>query len=121
MLVILYDTLAQQNTIQIIGLCMYSVALTIYGILQVSAFQEANHALVVQEAENPGIEVVLRTFIILIAFLGGFSSFMLCFVAWKIYTEFSWVIFRNLDASIRMQRLYLAYQVASSDSLLFSS
>ena len=34
MLIILYDTLAQQNTIQIIGLCMYSVTLMIYGIFQ---------------------------------------------------------------------------------------
>lgn len=111
MLVILHDTLAQKNTIQIIGLCIYSVTLTIYATLQVFSFEEAVETLQYEEALSSTVGVPMEILIILIASLSGFSTILLFFIAWKIYGEFSWVIFQNLNASVQLQRLYVTHQV----------
>lgn len=111
MLVILHDTLAQKNTIQIIGLCIYSVTLTIYAALQVFAVQMASENSEEIEALDSTVAAPIEILIILIASLGGFSTILLFFIAWKIYGEFSWVIFQNLNASVQLQRLFVAHQV----------
>jgi hypothetical protein len=41
----------------------------------------------------------------------GVGSVLMTFVAWKLYDEFAWTIYKHISADLRMKRRYLTYQV----------
>ncbi|EED16828.1 conserved hypothetical protein [Talaromyces stipitatus ATCC 10500] len=99
-LILVYDALRLKNTIQIIGLCFCNIGLLIYGGLQIEqATQEEN-----LWRQTKGIMIAIPCII-------AFSSTFLIFVAWKLYDEFAWTIYKHISADLRMKRRYLTYQI----------
>lgn len=43
--------------------------------------------------------------------IAAFTVFM-GFVAWKLYDEFAWTIYKHISADLRMKRRFLAFQVS---------
>ena len=100
-LVLVWDALRLKNTIQIIGICMYNVGLMIYAAVQIEQIQQA----------SPNIWPTVRPFLIAMPCIFAFFTILLSLVAWRLYDEFAWTIYKHISADLRMKRRYLTFQV----------
>lgn len=112
-LVLAYDALRLGNTIQIIGICLYNLGMLVYSSVQMQQVNEAVHSLLA----TGDIELLtwqnLKPFLIAAPCVIALGTICLGFVAWKLYNEFAWTIYKHISADLRMKRRYLTYQVSS--------
>lgn len=100
-----------KNTIQIIGLCLCNVGLLIYGAVQVKQIRTAVNVLSENSAIPKTVWAQSEPFLIIIPCIVGLGTVLITFVAWKLYDEFAWTIYKHISADLRMKRRYLTYQV----------
>jgi len=109
-LVLVWDALRVKNTIQVIGLCIYNFGLLIYAGVQWDQMNTATDHLA-GTLSNEDIWNDLTPFLIAIACVLGLGSCLMSFVAWKLYDEFAWSIYKHISADLRMKRRYLTFQI----------
>lgn len=112
-LVLVYDALRLKNTIQVIGVCVCNVGLLIYGAVQTEQIEEAIDILAEKGNIEFGVWKEIKPFLIAIPCIIGFGTVVMSFIAWKLYDEFAWTIYKHISADLRMKRRYLTYQVCS--------
>jgi len=117
---LLYDTLAQRNTIQLIGLCIFAACLFIYAVIQI---QEVEKVILVLSGGGPGngdhaslipasnVYFFMRPLSIACAVVTGLYTTVIAFVSFKLYSEFQWTIYRLLNADLKMQQRYFTFKV----------
>jgi len=110
-LVLVWDALRLKNTIQVIGLCGYNVALLIYGSVQMQQIHDA----VLQLNKEGDIKLKIwgqaKPFLIAIPCVLALGTCCLSVVAWKLYDEFAWTIYKHISADLRMKTRYLTFQI----------
>lgn len=110
-LILVWDALRMKNTIQIIGLVGLNVGLLIYGAVQVDQIHDAVRELKAKgEIDSVNFEKTNPLLITIPCLLAVFSI-ALGFVAYKLYNEFAWTIYKHISADLRMKRRYLTYQI----------
>ncbi|GAB7335847.1 hypothetical protein MBLNU13_g08114t2 [Cladosporium sp. NU13] len=115
-LVLVYDALRAKNTIQVIGLCLYNVGMVIYSGVQIAQVKEAIDGLIKPpEGGGPQIEEdiweKLHWFLLACPCVIALGTILLSGVAWKLYHEFAWTIYKNISADLRLKRRYLTFQI----------
>ena len=110
----MYDALRLKNTIQVIGLCVYNVGLLIYAAVQMDQIQEAVKKFLPNNEINPNVWNMTRPFLVAIPCVIAVGTVFMSIVAWKLYDEFAWTIYKHISADLRMKRRYLTYQVRSA-------
>ncbi|EEH18998.2 hypothetical protein PABG_01317 [Paracoccidioides brasiliensis Pb03] len=110
-LILTYDALRLKNTIQVIGICLCNVGLLIYGAVQTDQIREAILALNRGHNIDKKIWPDVKPFLVAIPIIIGIGSVLMMFVAWKLYDEFAWTIYKHISADLRMKRRYLTYQI----------
>lgn len=110
-LVLVWDALRLKNTIQVIGLCIYNVGMLIYSAVEMHQVDQAIQQLVSKNEIEPQTWTQLRPFLIAGPCLIAFGTICLSFIAWKLYREFAWSIYKHISADLRLKRRYLTYQV----------
>ena len=112
-LFLVYDALRAKNTIQVIGLVLLNVGLLIYGGVQFDTVSDGVAQLQRQGEISQGSEVwrSVRPFMIAIPCILAFFTCLMAFIAWKLYDEFAWTIYKHISADLRMKRRYLTYQI----------
>lgn len=111
-LVLVYDALRLKNTIQVIGLCICNIGLLIYGAVQVQQIKEAvTSVLIVNNAISPEVWPETEPFLIIIPCVVAMGTLLMLIIAWKLYDEFAWSIYKHISADLQMKRRYLTYQV----------
>lgn len=60
---------------------------------------------------DPQIADETRPLLIAIPCILALGTLSLAFVAWKLYDEFAWTIYKHISADLRLKRRYLAYQI----------
>lgn len=110
-----YDALRLKNTIQVIGICIFNLALLIYAAIQMDQIKDANVAL----SDQPDGKILrmhdiwpnIRPFLITIPCVIALSTILMGVVCWKLYDEFAWRIYKHISADLRMKKRYLTFQV----------
>lgn len=110
-LILVYDALRMKNTIQVIGLCACNLGLLIYGAVQVRQIKDAVSVLADNQMISPIVWAQSQPFLIIIPCIVALGSILMIFVAWKLYDEFAWTIYKHISADLRMKRRYLTYQI----------
>jgi len=106
-----YDALRLKNTIQIIGLCIYNIGLLIYAAVQMDQIKQAVLTLASTNTIDPVIWSETQPFLLAIPCVIALGTVLLSVVAWKLYDEFAWTIYKHISADLRMKRRYLTFQV----------
>ncbi|KAJ5245965.1 hypothetical protein N7468_000948 [Penicillium chermesinum] len=110
-LVLVWDALRLKNTIQVIGLCLCNVGLLIYGAVQVQQIRTSINTLAVMSKIDLVVWSESEPFLIIIPCIVALGTLLMSFVAWKLYDEFAWTIYKHISADLRMKRRYLTYQI----------
>lgn len=118
-LVLVYDALRMKNTIQVIGIVLYNAGILLYAGIQYDQLNDAIHSLMDQSFIVLDVDMweKLRPMLIALPILMGFFTVVFAFVAWKLYEEFAWTIYKHISADLRMKRRYLTYQVCTCSQL----
>jgi hypothetical protein len=112
-LILVWDALRLKNTIQIIGLCLYNLGLLIYAVVQIDQINKATDGLE-GYLYNGEIWTLLKPSLIIIPLVLGLGTIAMSLVAWRLYGEFAWTIYKHISADVRMKRRYLTFQVRAS-------
>lgn len=112
-LVLVYDSLRLKNTIQVIGLCIYNIGMLIYASIQYDQINKAIEALSFKGWIRPGIPIWpdIRPYLVAVPCIIGFFTAVMSVIAWKLYDEFAWTIYKHISADLRMKRRFLTFQV----------
>lgn len=90
---------------------MYNVGLLIYGTVQIEQIQEAVTTLHGKNEISLDIWNETRPYLIAIPCIIALGTVLLSGIAWKLYDEFAWTIYKHISADLRMKRRYLTYQI----------
>jgi len=97
------DAIYNQNTIQIIALTLFEFGILIYSVIQVFQSEQILKTIPKQITILP-YEI---TIIVLISILAtGFA-----YLAYKLYQEFGWSIYKKIGADMAMRDRYKMYQI----------
>lgn len=110
-LFLVWDALRLKNTIQVIGLVMYNVGIMVYAAIQFDQIKDAANALNEQNFIPADFWIDVKPMLIAVPVLMAVATLALSFVAWKLYDEFAWTIYKNISADLRLKRRYLTYQI----------
>ena len=109
-LVLVWDALRMKNTIQVIGLCLCNFGLMIYGAVQVEQIHQSIGNLNL-EANDSNLWLEIRPPLVTIPCILAAGLVLMSVIAWKLYDEFAWTIYKHISADLQMKRRYLNYQV----------
>lgn len=107
----MYDALRLKNTIQVIGLCLFNLALLIYAAVQMQQIADAVTDLQKHNEIGPDAWADSKPFLIAIPCIIAVGTVQMAIIAWKLYDEFAWTIYKHISADLRMKRRYLTFQV----------
>lgn len=106
-----FDALRNKNTIQVIGLNLFSLAMLIYASIQYDQITNAIHNLTVDHYYNSNGSIIMKSFLIAIPCVIGIAMLLMSFFTYKLYGEFGWSIYKHVGADIRLKRRYIAYLI----------
>ena len=115
-LVLVWDALRLKNTIQVIGICMYNLGMMIYAAVEMDQVKEAVEELEPGGFIDPSTWKYLNPCLIATPCVLGLGTVLLSLVAWKLYDEFAWTIYKHISADLRLKKRYLTYQVRETQS-----
>lgn len=108
---LVWDALRLKNTIQVIGLVIYNAGILIYAAIQYDQIQDAAETLTLSNHITADFFPTVKPMLIALPCLMAVATFAFAFIAWKLYEEFAWSIYKHISADVRMRRRYLTYQV----------
>lgn len=96
-LLVAWDSLRLKNTIQIIGLCIYHVALLVYAIIQIDQIREALGLRLIHDNKLWGLDSAgsIQPWLVAIPIIIGISVLILSYFVYKLYEEFGWTIYKR--------------------------
>ncbi|CAN6648096.1 hypothetical protein TRVA0_023S00100 [Trichomonascus vanleenenianus] len=109
--ILAFDALRNKNTIQIIGLCLFSACMLVYASIQYDQIRKAIAVLQAQKYIELSQWPLMRAFIIAIPCVIALAMVMMSVFAYKLYGEFGWSIYKHVGADIRLKRRYLFYLI----------
>ena len=98
---------------QLIGLCIYAICLCIYNVLQWQEIEEAldfflQYGLILPDGPTWSD---MKPLVVANASITAIYVLFVSFVTWKLYDEFQWKIFKQLNADLIVRRRYFTFKV----------
>jgi hypothetical protein len=111
-LILVYDALANKNTIQVIGLCLMNLGILVYTAIQIDQIKDATTNLQKKNFINALYWPEVQPYLVALPCIIALGSILLSGIAWKLYDEFAWTIYKQISADLRLKRRFLVYQVS---------
>ncbi|KAK7968842.1 hypothetical protein PG996_002724 [Apiospora saccharicola] len=119
-LLLFWDSLRLSSMIQVVGLCIYNLLLTLYAIFQPRQIQDALHLLEIalpQGADhtildpNSHVWEDIQPALLALAAVLAIGTAAMGFIAYKLHSEFAWLVYKVIHADIRMKRRAVTLEV----------
>ncbi|KAF9939009.1 hypothetical protein BGZ67_010140 [Mortierella alpina] len=115
-LVIAWDAVRAQNTIELIGIVIFNLCCFAYSIFEISQIRNS--------LENGGaagffdppsrateLQSRLQPFLIVDVCVIGLTQCIVTWLAYQLFQEFGWMIYKKIGADPNMKKMYRAYQI----------
>ncbi|KAJ9074875.1 hypothetical protein DSO57_1001888 [Entomophthora muscae] len=104
--ILVFDAIRNKNTIQLIGLCIFSLVCFGYSVIQIKQVSKS------EDNPNKGREPAnVGPPLIIVSFLLAMVTTFYSFISYKLYKEYGWEIYKKIGADTQMKRMYLHYQI----------
>lgn len=110
-LVLAYDALRVKNTIQVIGICLYNLGILVYVAIETDQVHDTVRTLLGENLIDPGFWDDVKPYLIAVPCVVALATAIMAFIAWKLYDEFAWTIYKSISADLRMKRRFMVYQI----------
>ncbi|KAK3713324.1 hypothetical protein LTR37_008516 [Vermiconidia calcicola] len=110
-MVLVWDALRLKNTIQVIGICIYNLGMMVYAAVEMDQVKDAVRQLGDGVNIDRGTWTYLEPCLIAAPCVIALGTVLLSIIAWKLYQEFAWTIYKHISADLRLKRRYLTYQI----------
>jgi hypothetical protein len=118
-LFLVWDALRMKNTIQVIGIVIYNVGILVYAGIQYDQIRDAADILLSKAFIPADFWENVQPMLIAVPAFMALATVVFAFIAWKLYDEFAWTIYKHISADLRLKRRYLTYQVRYHHTHLF--
>ncbi|ORZ07787.1 hypothetical protein BCR41DRAFT_284613, partial [Lobosporangium transversale] len=115
-LVFAWDAVRAQNTIELIGIVIFNLCCFAYSIFEISQTKNSLHmaakegffvpeekAMELQSKINPGLIVAICVI--------GLTQILITWLAYRLFKEFGWTIYKKIGADPTIRRMYRWYQI----------
>ncbi|KAK3339387.1 hypothetical protein B0H65DRAFT_476307 [Neurospora tetraspora] len=117
-LFLVYDALRSSSMIQIVGLCLYNLCLLLYAIFQPWEIKDALESLASNRTWDgkplltPGTDAWgdSKPALVALALVVAVATAMFYSVAWKLRSEFAWLVYKAINADLSMKKRVLILQ-----------
>ncbi|CAH7674467.1 hypothetical protein PPACK8108_LOCUS9378, partial [Phakopsora pachyrhizi] len=110
-----FDALRQRNTIQLIGLCGFNLAIMAYAIIQIPEIRQLEQIAITNSNDDDQSihHSQLTTLILLVAIPSviGICQIAFSILTFHLFQEFGWQIYKQIGADRRLKRMYMIYQI----------
>ncbi|KAF9960790.1 hypothetical protein BGZ72_005955 [Mortierella alpina] len=113
-LVLAWDAVRAQNTIEIIGIVIFNTCCFAYAIFEISQ----NNRSLKESAKffvpaGSALELIneLLPFLIVVIVVIGVTQCIVTWLAYQLFQEFGWKIYKKIGADPNMKKMYRAYQI----------
>ncbi|KAI8048727.1 hypothetical protein BDF22DRAFT_746735 [Syncephalis plumigaleata] len=103
------DAIRMQNTIQIIGFFGFNLCSFIYSCLQIVQIQEAVNANNVESYTSWWI--ACKVLLIIVVIIIALCQFAYGWLAFRLYQEFGWTIYKKIGADLQKRHMYRDYHI----------
>uniref|UniRef100_V5EGI8 Uncharacterized protein n=1 Tax=Kalmanozyma brasiliensis (strain GHG001) TaxID=1365824 RepID=V5EGI8_KALBG len=121
--IISYDAVRLKNTMQLIGVLIFNIALTVTAALEIRQIRDALNA---QDAIEGGIPCAddpnqlcaarnlfptVERYLIAVSGVCFLAEFFLAAMTYKLWKDFGWIIYQKIGADLRVRRMFFWYQL----------
>ncbi|KAG0230191.1 hypothetical protein BGW42_001110 [Actinomortierella wolfii] len=119
-LVLAWDAVRAQNTIELIAIVIFNLCCFAYSIFEIPQSRSALLAVEfrastsiffqpMQKAED--LAEVLKSLLIVVAVVFGVTQCIVTFLAYRLFQEFGWRIYKKIGADPKRKKMYRFYQI----------
>ncbi|KAG0249728.1 hypothetical protein BG011_008995 [Mortierella polycephala] len=115
-LVIAWDAVRAQNTIELIAVVVFNICCFAYSIFEISQIRAAlesgaSNGFFVPEGLAMELQGSLKPFLIVVIVVIGITQCAVIWLAYQLFQEFGWKIYKKIGADPNMKKMYRAYQI----------
>jgi hypothetical protein len=94
----------------------------IYAAIQYDQVNKAIQQLAAKGYVKPNTDVWanIQPYLVAVPCIIALFAVGMSIIAWKLYDEFAWTIYKHISADLRMKRRYLTFQVCIKTSFFIS-
>jgi len=103
----------QRNTIQNIGLVIFNACFLAYSGVQITEIPKSVNMIDYKDVKTTADDLnrQMRPFLIVIPVITGIAQIAYTYLAYRIYQDFGWLVFKRLGADRKIHRYYFYYEI----------
>ncbi|KAK8043740.1 hypothetical protein PG994_012578 [Apiospora phragmitis] len=120
-LLLFWDSLRLHSMIQVVGLCIYNLLLTLYAIFQPRQIRDAldrlSTSFIMGDPKRPILDPdspvwqEIKPALFALIWVLAVGTAVMCFLAYKLHAEFAWLVYKVIHADIKMRRRVLTLEI----------
>ncbi|KAG0295602.1 hypothetical protein BGZ98_001326, partial [Dissophora globulifera] len=115
-LVFAWDAVRAQNTIEVIGIVIFNLCCFAYSIFEISQIQKTlwdagENGFFTSTDSAMDLNSAVKPFLITVVCIIGVTQCLVTWLAYRLFQEFGWKIYKKIGADPNMKKMYRAYQI----------
>ncbi|KAF8985969.1 hypothetical protein BGZ46_000055 [Entomortierella lignicola] len=113
-LVLAWDAVRAQNTIEMIAIVIFNLCCFAYSVFEISQIKlllDQSYRFLDPQWTARQLTDSLNPFLYVVAVVIGLTQVIVVWLAYQLFQEFGWKIYKKIGADPNMKRMYRAYQI----------